>query len=89
MGKVVDRGESEGLGKEVSMEYCWRKVRTGCASVSLSLSSIVLIIDRESSQLVGNNGNRRVRHRSKSLHVLLPKGTFAARSLQNIPCPTY
>ena len=29
MGKVVDGGEGSGLGKEVSMEYCRRKVRTG------------------------------------------------------------
>lgn len=37
MGKVVDGGEGEGLGKEVSMEYCRRKVCTGVRPASFSI----------------------------------------------------
>ena len=66
--------------------YQWSIVGGRCVrrglSLSLSQSNVVLTFDSEPTQLVGNNGHRRVRHRSKPLHVLLSKGTLSIRSLQ-------
>lgn len=90
MGGFEYGGEDQGLGKEVSVEHRRGKVSqiiviVFCFDWSLivSVSSASIIV---MPQLVGNNGHRRNRHRSKPLHVLLSEGKV---SYLTSPCLSF
>jgi hypothetical protein len=72
-------GEDQGLGEEVSVEHRRWKVspRRGARLFGSEVLSTDIEAHYVTLQLVGNNGHRRNRHRSKPLHVLLSEGELS------------